>query len=127
MKQSKVIIGIVALVVVLFFAWKLKQSNDPNNLPETDLFSAGQVAANHGDCPRAIILYQDLLKKDPRHSTALDFMADCQIKISDKAGAIATLERLVLLDPSPRNKDRLANLKAPAAPVATPAPAKQNK
>lgn len=79
-------------------------------MPEPDLFSAAQLAANQGNCEQAVDYYQALLKKDPRHSVALDFMADCQVRLGDVKGAISTREKLILLEPVDRYKLKLAGL-----------------
>jgi tetratricopeptide (TPR) repeat protein len=78
--------------------------------PESNLFSMGQVAASKGDYNKAIEYYQALLRKDPRHEIALDFLIDSQIRANDLQGAIASSETLLKMSPSQKYYQRLVEL-----------------
>lgn len=78
-------------------------------IPESDLFSMGQVAAAHNDCPHAVEIYQTLLSKDPRHAIAMDYMIDCQVRMKDWRHASEWSEKLIRLAPAqPAYRYRLA-------------------
>ncbi len=79
-------------------------------IPETNLFSLGQVAASQGDFKKAVEYYQILLSKDPRHAIALEFLVDSQEKMGDLKGAIVSSERLLELERSPRYVQKMISL-----------------
>ena len=72
-----------------------------------DLFTSGQIAANQGNCKVAIQYFEAMLKKDPRHVSAMEHISECQINLGDLTGAIDTLRKIIQIDTSPRNQARL--------------------
>lgn len=101
--------GTAVLAVIAAAVYFLSPAQRMKKLPESDLFSQGQIAAAKGDCGSAIRFYETLLSKDPRHYAALDFMIDCQVKLKDWSQAIRSSERLLELDPNrAKHRYRLA-------------------
>lgn len=110
MKNPKLLAAVAVLIVLgVGIPYGIKHYR-LSQMTETDLFSMGQVVANRGDCGKALDYYGMLLKKDPRHTVAMDFMASCQIRLDDNKGAIATLERRNGLEPQPKPLSLLADL-----------------
>ena len=98
------------VLLLLFFGYFGYRHFSLSAMPEPDLFSACQISANKHNYEKAVDCYRALLRKSPKHTTAMEFMAECQVQLQQVKEAIATYENLVKLDRSPRLKTRLAAL-----------------
>lgn len=106
----KVIAGVIALAVLALASvggWNVFQKAQVRKIPETNLFSLGQVAASQGDFQKAVEYYTVLLSKDPKHTIAWDFLINAQEKMGDIDGAIQSSEKLVALEPQRKYVERL--------------------
>jgi len=64
----------------------------------TQDFAWYQLAAasrNAGNCERAVAAYRHYLELTPRRNEPYYGMGDCQMKLGDRAGALASLRRFV--------------------------------
>ena len=110
MKIIKIVLIVLVVGVAGFTGWHFFHKAQVRRIPETNLFSLGQVAASQGDYKKAVEYYTILLSKDPRHTIAWDFLIDCQEKMGDVQNAIVSSEKLIALDRSQKYVERLIRL-----------------
>lgn len=108
MKSSlKVIVGLILTVLILgvfyFFSASKKEEVAAPVQTESNLFSQAQVEANKGNHVEALKAFEELLKKDPKHTTAMRFMLESYVQTNNAPKAFETINKIIELDPTPQS------------------------
>lgn len=95
------LLGLAVIVIAGIYVRNNKYQFMPKT--ESNLFTLAQISAGKGDHEKAVVYFQQLLDKDPKHAFAIRLMVESLLKSGKQDKIIEWLDKIVELDPSKEN------------------------